>query len=94
MITDINNSTGYENQSEVLKLFRPNTRSVPELKSSNEQESETKSMFFLAGGLDPTSPSPIVDGTEDTEASAVPTEESKANSSVPIKFLEELRKNE
>ena len=51
-------------------------------------------MSYLAGGLDPTSPSPIVDGTEDTEASAVPTEESKATSPIPIKFLEELRKNE
>ena len=93
----ISTTLGYENQPEVLKLFRksssrPKTVPVQELKSSNEEESRRKSI--PAGGLDPTSPSPIVDATEDKEASAVPTEESKATSRVPIKFLEELCKNE
>ena len=94
----ISSTPGYENQPEVLKLFkrsisRPNTKSVTELKSSNEDESRRKSIFYLAGGLNPAILSPIIDGTEDTEGSAVPTEKTKPISPVP-KFLEELRRNE
>ena len=71
----ISSTLGYENQPEVLKLFRrsssrPNTRSV-ELKCPSEQETRRKSMLHLDSALDPTSPHPIVNSTEDTEASAV-----------------------
>ena len=52
-------------------------------------------MFYLDSALDPTSPHPIVNSTEDTEASAIATSESKATCPSPIpKFLEDLRKNE
>ena len=53
-------------------------------------------MFYLDTALDPTSPHPIVNSTEDTEASAVARAESKATCPIsPISiFLEDLRKNE
>ena len=104
----ISSTLGYENQPEVLKLFRrsssrPITRSV-ELKCPNEQEIRRKSMFYLDTALDPTSPHPIVNSTEDTEASAVARAESKATCPISPKatcpispisiFLEDLRKNE
>ena len=83
---------GYENQPEILGLFRssnsrPNTRSV-ELKSSKEQEARRKSMLHLAEKLSLTN-------QDGTEANAVPTEETKATFAVPKPaFLEELCKNE
>ena len=59
-------------------------------------------MLHLDSALDPTSPHPIVNSTEDTEASAVARAESKATCPISPKatcpispiFLEDLRKNE
>ena len=88
---------GYENQPEVLELFR---RSSPGSSTSvtSGARSSIASIAFLTlkspkKRESRNGPSTIGDVKEDKKVSAVPAEYRKA-SAVPNKFLEELRKNE
>ena len=88
---------GYENQPEVLELFRRSSSGSSTSVTSGARSS-IASIAFLAlkspkKRESRNGPSTIVDGTEDRKVSAVPAEHRKA-SAVPNKFLEELRKNE
>ena len=75
---------GYENQPEVLKLFKSSSTRSTEPKNLKREERQRKSsVSYLPGGLSPSRPrSTSVGGREEKKASAVPNN-----------FLEELRKN-
>ena len=77
---------GYENQPEVLKLFKSSsTRSTEPKNLKREERQRKRSVSYLPGGLSPSRPrsTSVGGGREERKASAVPNN-----------FLEELRKNE
>ena len=88
---------GYENQPEVLELFRRSSSGSSTSVTSGARSSIASIAFLTLKSPKKresrNGPSTIVDGKEDKKVSAVPAEYRKA-SAVPNKFLEELRKNE